>query len=58
MKIRKKANKNHAKTAEEMYNMNNMASATECTGLISAPPQSDADAAEFSDMYGVPKQKK
>lgn len=33
---------------------NNAASATECTGLIPSPPESDAELLSYSDIYELP----
>lgn len=39
-----------------MNNENTVASMTECTGLIQIPPQNDAQAEAYADIYAVPKQ--
>lgn len=38
-----------------MNNENTVASMTECTGLIQIPPQNEAEAAAYADIYTVPK---
>ncbi len=36
--------------------INPVASATECTGLIQIPPQNEAEAEAYTDIYVIPKQ--
>lgn len=33
----------------------NVASTTECTGLIPAPPVSESEAESYTDLYSIPK---
>lgn len=35
--------------------INSVASATECTGLMSIPPQNEQEAKNYSDIYVVPE---
>ena len=35
---------------------NSVASATECTGLMSRPPQDISEASSYTDIYVVPEQ--
>lgn len=42
-------------TQRELFdNLLEVASATECTGLIPAAPESTADATSYSDIYDIP----
>ena len=38
-----------------MNNENTVASMTECTGLMQTPPQNNAEAEAYADIYTVPK---
>lgn len=38
-----------------MNNANTVASMTECTGLIQIPPENEAQAEAYTDIYTVPK---
>ncbi|MCR4693547.1 MAG: hypothetical protein K5664_06670 [Firmicutes bacterium] len=38
-----------------MNNANTVASMTECTGLIQIPPETEEEAASYTDIYTVPK---
>ena len=38
-----------------MNNPNTVASMTECTGLIQIPPETEEEAASYTDIYTVPK---
>lgn len=38
-----------------MNNENTVASMTECTGLIQIPPENEAEAEAYADIYTVPK---
>lgn len=38
-----------------MNNANTVASMTECTGLIQIPPEDEAQAEAYTDIYTVPK---
>ena len=37
--------------------VNNVASATECTGLMYLPPQDEDEVESYADIYSVPKNK-
>ena len=39
-----------------LHKTNAVASATECTGLIQIPPQDEAQADSYTDIYVVPEQ--
>ena len=39
-----------------MNNANTVASMTECTGLMQIPPENEAEAEAYTDIYTVPKQ--
>ena len=38
-----------------MNNANTVASMTECTGLMQIPPENEAQAEAYNDIYTVPK---
>jgi hypothetical protein len=38
------------------YSPRNIASATDCTGMMYRPPVSDEEAENYGDIYGVPQQ--
>lgn len=42
-------------TDDYLNHVDNVASAQECTGLIMAPPASEAEAESFTDLYTIPK---
>ena len=35
--------------------LDDVVSTTECTGLIPTPPQNEAEAESYTDLYAVPK---
>jgi hypothetical protein len=37
------------------FDMNTVASTTECTGLIPTPPVSEFEAESYTDIYGIPQ---
>lgn len=39
----------------DFMEVNNVASATDCTGLIQTPAMSDAMAESYTDIYNIPK---
>ncbi len=48
----RKSSKNNNRLLE---NLDTVASATECTGLIPTPPISDNEAESYTDIYAIPK---
>lgn len=40
---------------ENLYDINIMASANDCTGLIPTPPASEPEADSYTNMYAIPK---
>ena len=54
----KKTKKESLKTLEEfsaLDDVSDVASATECTGLMQIPPENSAEAASYADIYNVPQ---
>ena len=51
-------NKNFEEPEDYLYNdeINAVVSATECTGLISIPPQNEEEADSYAEIYVVPKE--
>ena len=45
----------HDPTEDELYDMNTVASATECTGLIPTPPSNEGEAEAYTDIYSIPQ---
>lgn len=44
------------KEKEELYyNIENIASVTDCTGLITTPPVSQEEAESYTDLYEIPQ---
>jgi hypothetical protein len=37
------------------FDLDDIASATECTGLIPTPPESEAEAESYTQLYSIPK---
>lgn len=42
-------------TEEELIDLSSVAAAGECTGLVPAPPEGDAEAEAYTDLYPIPK---
>ncbi len=40
---------------DSFFDTDTVASSTECTGLIPAPPLSDEEAESYTDIYSIPK---
>lgn len=40
---------------DDLYDINIMASANDCTGLIPTPPASEQQADSYTEMYAIPK---
>ena len=41
---------------EDLYfDLDSVASTTECTGLIPTPPESEAQAESYTDIYAIPR---
>ena len=40
---------------EELFDSDNVASATECTGLIPPPPISEEEAESYTEIYNIPQ---
>lgn len=40
---------------EELFDSDNVASATECTGLIPTPPISEEEAESYTEIYNIPQ---
>ena len=38
-----------------LNDVDNVVSSQECTGLIMAPPTSEAEAESYTELYGIPK---
>ena len=45
----------HDPLEDDLYDMNTVASATECTGLIPTPPGNDSEAEAYTDIYNIPQ---
>lgn len=49
-------NEKNGSYADDMLNkIDSVASATECTGLMYRPPESDGEAESYNEIYVVPK---
>lgn len=42
---------------DELFDGDNVASATECTGLIPTPPLSEEEAESYTEIYNIPQPK-
>lgn len=40
------------------FDLDDVASMTECTGLIPTPPESEAEAESYTDLYPIPRPQK
>ena len=47
----------HEENAEDNYTSLDIASSTECTGMMYKPPVTDEDVEGYQDIYSVPQQK-
>ena len=45
----------HDPMEDDLYDMNTVASATECTGLIPTPPNNEGEAEAYTDIYNIPQ---
>ncbi len=49
-------NKDETSYIDDVFNkIDSVASATECTGLMYRPPETEAEAESYTDIYVVPK---
>ncbi len=60
MKKKKKSAKDKYNVSfDETYiNPHNIASSTDCTGLVQTPPQSEEEAESYAELYDIHKQHK